>query len=51
MDVVHSLAAERLLFRGRLELLGGAAVNYDFNHDFVADRANASLYFSVTGLP
>ena len=51
MDVVHSLAAERLLFRGGLELVGGAAVNYDFNHDFVSDRANASLYFSVTGLP
>jgi hypothetical protein len=51
MDVVHSLSAERLLFRSGLELLAGAAVSYDFNRDFAEDRTNVSLYFSLTGLP
>jgi hypothetical protein len=51
MDVMHSLSAERLLFRRSLELLGGAAFGYDFNRDFGSDRANISLYLSATGLP
>lgn len=51
LDVVHAVTIERLLFRGPLDLLGGASAGYNFNRDFGRDRANATLYFSVTGLP
>jgi hypothetical protein len=51
LDVVHALSVERLFFRRGLELLGGASGDFDFNRDFSHDRTNASVYFSVTGLP
>ncbi|MHB1225650.1 MAG: capsule assembly Wzi family protein [Gemmatimonadaceae bacterium] len=51
LDVEYALGAERLLFRGGLELRMGATAAYDFNRDFVRDRANLSLVLGVRGLP
>jgi hypothetical protein len=51
LDVVHSLTAERLFFRTGADILGGASFGYNFNRDFERDRANLSLYLSLTGLP
>ena len=50
-DVVHSLGAERLLFRGPFDLLAGVTASYDFNRDFTSDRANLNVRLSVAGLP
>ena len=51
LDVVHSLAVERLLFWRGLDVLGGLSAAYDFNRDFAADRTNLSAYVSLTGRP
>lgn len=50
-DVVHSLGVERLLFRGRFDLLAGVTGSYEFNRDFQGDRSNLNVRLSVAGLP
>jgi hypothetical protein len=51
LDVQYALGAERLLFRAGLELRMGLTAAYDFNRDFVDDRANLSIVLGVRGLP
>lgn len=46
-DVMQSLGAEALLFRGRWELVGGLEGVYDFNRNFDSDVANLSASFGV----
>ena len=46
-DVMQSLGAEALLFRGRWELVGGLEGVYDFNRNFVSDVANLSATLGV----
>ena len=51
LDVVHTVGAERVLFRGGADLLTGVDVSYNFNRDFVRDRVNVAVRVAVTGLP
>lgn len=46
-DVMQSLGAEALLFRGRWELVGGLEGVYDVNRNFESDVANLSATFGV----
>ncbi len=46
-DVMQSLGAEALLFRGRWELVGGLEGVYDFNRNYVSDVANLSATLGV----
>jgi len=43
IDMQHALAAERLVFRGRYDLLMRATAVYDLNRDFRRDVFNLSL--------
>lgn len=40
LDVIHSLGAEALFFRGRFEITGGLRGAYEFNRDFSNDAFN-----------
>jgi hypothetical protein len=51
LDVVHTLSAERLLFRGATELSVGVDFSYDFNRNFADDRSNVGVRFGLVGLP
>ena len=48
LDVVHTLGAERLLFRGSMDLAAGIDVSHNFNRDFDPDRTNIGLRISAT---
>jgi hypothetical protein len=39
-DVQHALSVERLLFRGRYDILAGLTAVYEFNRDFQSDAFN-----------
>jgi len=43
IDMQHALAAERLIFRGRYDLLMRATAVYEFNRDFQRDAFNVNL--------
>jgi hypothetical protein len=51
LDVLHTLSAERLLFRGATELTAGLDFSYDFNRNFDRDRTNIGVRLAATGLP
>lgn len=48
LDVVHTIAAERLLFRGSMDVLAGVDVSHNFNRDFGPDRTNVGVRISAT---
>ena len=48
LDVVHTLSAERLLFRGTMDLAAGVDLSYNFNRDFGRDRTNVGVRLSAT---
>lgn len=47
MDVLHSLKAERLWFRDRIELLGGLSAVYRFDGNPVDDALNLQALFQL----
>ena len=51
LDVLHALSAERLLFRGAVDLSAGVDVVHNFNRNFAGDRTNVGVRFSAAGLP
>lgn len=51
LDVQYALGAERLLFRGAMELRMGLTAAYNLDRDFAGDRANLSFVFGARGLP
>jgi len=51
LDVIHTIGAERLLFRGGTELLAGVDLSYNFDRDFARDRMNVSVRLAAAGLP
>jgi hypothetical protein len=48
LDVVHTVGAERLLFRGSMDLAAGIDVSHNFNRDFGPDRTNVGIRFTAT---
>lgn len=46
-DLQHTLALERLVFRGRYDLFARAASVYEMNRDFRRDAFNLNLVFGV----
>jgi hypothetical protein len=47
LDVMHTLGVERLLFRGRYDILAGVTAVYELNRDFRQDAFNLNAIVSV----
>jgi len=47
VDVQHMLAVERLVFRGRCDLLARATAIYELNRDFASDAFNLNVVVGV----
>ena len=51
LDVIHTIGAERLVFRGGTDLLAGVDLSYNLNRNFAGDRGNVSVRIAAMGLP
>lgn len=48
LDVMHTLGAERLLYRAGMDVSAGLDFSYNFDRDFVRDRASVGVRLSAT---